>query len=300
MFRGALVLLLASQTLYKWVGRDGQLHFGDDPSKAPKGARVETTDGVPLTVMTGDAPAPAPTPSTKSSSTSKPEARSGPVTVTIAEAPADLSADDRAYVEKSLTAAASSPRLATWGGLKQSVRVDIVDQAKMNSRGSCDGTSAFGLAMGLDHVFLLAPSSAGLHTLPLPYEKTALHELGHILEHQWASDSRPRWFAEGFANYVSDFEGYATQLQVAHWVVNEGGPLPLDRAFSGGANTLLAYTIATAAVRFFIEQFGEDGVQRLFALRRGGARFDAAFEKATGRTVLEFQKLFTQHLSKQL
>jgi Domain of unknown function (DUF4124) len=60
-----LVLVLqasaaAAQTIYTWVDRNGATHFTDDPSTAPRGVKVRTTEGAELSHISADRPAAAP------------------------------------------------------------------------------------------------------------------------------------------------------------------------------------------------------------------------------------------------
>jgi hypothetical protein len=59
MFRSLFVLMIvlvavpaSAQTIYRWKDARGTLHYTDDPSTAPKGVKVETTEGDELNSVT--------------------------------------------------------------------------------------------------------------------------------------------------------------------------------------------------------------------------------------------------------
>jgi hypothetical protein len=63
MFRSLLVLALwaapaGAQTIYRWTDARGTVHYTDDRSTAPKGVKIETTEGEELTDI--EAPKPQP------------------------------------------------------------------------------------------------------------------------------------------------------------------------------------------------------------------------------------------------
>ena len=45
-----LVAALLGQTIYEWTDSRGEVHFTDDKSSIPKGAKVKTTEGEELTI----------------------------------------------------------------------------------------------------------------------------------------------------------------------------------------------------------------------------------------------------------
>ncbi len=52
----------SAQAVYTWVDKEGETHFTDDPSTAPKGAKVHTTEGVELSNVPAERTAPRPAP----------------------------------------------------------------------------------------------------------------------------------------------------------------------------------------------------------------------------------------------
>jgi hypothetical protein len=200
---------------------------------------------------------------------------------------------DRTYIEESLRTAASSARLQTWGGLRESVEVEIAPAQRMVGY---VGSDAFGMAVGTNKMLLRAPKDTPHGARPLDYAGTALHELAHILEHQIAGQQRPRWFGEGFASVVAENDRSNSIDDIAYWVIHDGGPQPLDVLFSARCDVHLAYAIAKQAVRYLVELVSEDGLRQMFELRASGMPFAAAFSKVAGFTVLDFQSRFIESL----
>lgn len=282
-----LVLALAlSQTIYRWTDARGEVHYTDDATSIPRGAKVQTTEGEELTVVPASK---TPTPS-KPSKPSPTKPAAAEVTVRITRYDVEVSEVDRQFIETSVREAAASPRLATWGGLRRAVTGTVASASTMKNG------EAFGMAAGTQF-WLIGPTELRQYSArPMIYREAALHEFGHLVEDQWAGGARPRWFAEGFACYVADFERAATIDEIAYWVIAEGGPTPLERAFSQRINVHLAYAIAHEALKFLVTLIGERGVRDMFALRANGASFDKAFERAAGFSVADFQRRFAESL----
>lgn len=326
---GVLVLVstaVSAQTIYRWTDKKGEVHYTDDLSAVPRGAKLETTAGEELMIEPPRpaTPPPSPTPSqgelrrTIEITTPTGERRTievtgtlgqpdkgtpppkqlkkqtGPIEVRLKKLNVPVSDIDRQYIEESLRTAAASPRLATWGGLSESVDVEIAPAEGMRGYG---GSDAFGLAVGTNKVLLRAPRDTASHGFVLDYPGAALHELAHLIEHQQTKMSdRPSWFAEGFACVVTDQALSASIDDIAWWVIHEGGERPLDGLMSGKVNLHLAYAIAMESVRYLVTLVNEAGIKRMFELRAKGQGFEAAFKSVAGFSVEEFQKRFIESL----
>lgn len=289
----------AAQTIYRWTDKRGEVHYTDDPSSLPAGAKLETTEGEELMVVPA---AKVPPPSIARPASPRPtrdggvpavSPQTGPIEVrlTRVDPQVELSEVDRKYVEEALQGAAASARLAVWGPLRQSVEVEITPAHKLKDE-------IFGLALGPGRMWLRAPKETHSQGRALPYEAAAVHELAHCLEHQIAGAARPRWFAEGFASYVAGDDRQASLDDIAWWVIHEGGATPLDRMFGvpGACPTGVAYAIARRAVVYLVELVGEAGIKGMFARRAAGAPFAAAFRDVSNLTVEEFQTRFIESL----
>ncbi len=284
----------SAQSIYRWTDKRGEVHYTDDASTVPKGAKLETTEGEELMVV--PAPPLSVTPKTIEVRRAGPPSKvkqAGPIEVRLTKINVAVSDGDLAYIEESLRTAAASPRLASWGGLHESVDVEITPGAQMKGY---SGTDAFGQAIGTNKMRLRAPKDTVSNGMALDYPGTALHELAHLLEHQLADARSPPWFTEGFACVLSGQSLAASIDDIAWWVIHEGGDRPLEQLYSGRAEIHLAYAIAKEAVRYLVELVGDAGLQRTFELRAKGATFDAAFSRAAGFTVQEFEGRFIKSL----
>ena len=315
--------------IYRWTDKKGEVHYTDDLSSVPKGAKAETTEGEELMVEPPKPARPTPAPVAPSAPSSEgefspaetylesgakitgyrikgnnvrrlepsppqaPAKQSGPVEVKITRVLVEVSDADRQYIEESIRTAAASPRLTSWGGLRESVAVEITPGEQM--RGYA-GTDAFGRAVGSKLMQLRAPKDVRSSGFSLDYPGTALHELVHLLEKQVATGSSPPWFAEGFACVVADQIRFAAIDDVAYWVIHDGGARPLDTLMGGRVDIRLAYAVAREAVRYLIELVGEAGIKSMFEQRAKGVFFEAAFKSVAGFDVIEFQAKFINSL----
>lgn len=281
-----------AQPMYRWTDRSGQVHYTDDLSTVPRGVKVESTDGQPVMVVTTP-----PTPARKKAeplATPRPArpSQSGPVEVTLTKVETDLAAGELEYIKKSLASAAASPEVANWGPLRRSVEVHLVPSSSMSN------VDAFGEASGETLMRLRTPRELSIFGRPLPYDRVAIHELAHLIEHQLAGQARPRWFAEGFAEYVCQQDPHASIEDMAWWVIHEGGARPLDRMFAreNGFPSAVAYAVAKQALQFMASLVGDEGIKKVLQLRAQGQRFDAALTAVLGFPVDEFQTRFAASL----
>lgn len=294
----ALVLMpmvVAAQTIYRWTDASGEVHYTDNLSTVPRRAKVATTDGTPINTVQGEAPQPVvqrkavePEPKKKKPDEDDPwvikeKLPTGPPEVTITGVHADVAENDLDFIRACVNQGAKSPALLRFGALHGPISVTIETSAKMSDH-------AFGEAEGYTTMRLRTPREVMLmNGLPLPYEATVTHELAHLLEHQAAGLKRPRWFAEGFASYVGNNNKYFTPYDVAYWVVTYGGEHPFDRVFSRWCNPFLSYQISQELIAFLIELVGDEGIRRMFELRRKGQSFEKSFESVSGLTIDAFE-----------
>lgn len=286
-----VALALSQAPIYRWTDKSGEVHYTDDLSTVPRGVKVESTTGNALSVV----PAPPPRRATPTTAppvreVPRPAGQRGAVEVTLTRVEVEVSESDLAFIKQGIASAAASPEVAFWGPLRESVEVQVVPVSRM-------GHEAFGLAVGNNLMLLRAPKETGAWGRVLPYERAGVHELAHLIEHQVAGQNRPRWFAEGFAQYVAKTDAYASREDAAYWVIHDGGTSPLTNAFGAhGPQTWVAYGIALEAVRFLAKLVGDEGIKRTLALRGSGSSFDDAMATVLGYGIADFELRFIESL----
>jgi hypothetical protein len=119
-------------------------------------------------------------------------------------------------------------------------------------------------------------------------EDVLRHEVAHVLI--WRASAVqpiPRWFNEGLAMAAERERRFEDQTQLLYQLVtgsrtNLG---ELNRLFAGGPNDQIrAYALAGALVDDVLQQYGPAVCAEILMRMSRGARFDAAFEGATGLT----------------
>jgi hypothetical protein len=291
-----LLCAVLSQAIYVYTDASGQTHYTDNLQSVPKGAKVKTTQGQALSVINADKPAKGPESSRLPEATmvdgDETTVSTQPISVTLTEVKVPVSDVDLIYIQDSIASAAASPKLAQWGPLQESVKVEIRGAADMKA-GHVD--SAFGLAIGKNLMYLRAPQDV-VHRGPLPYESCVLHELAHSIEHQKTNNSpRPDWFAEGFANFVSQGPVYASRSDMAWCALKKGTVHALGDAFEN-CQIPVAYALGTEAVNYLVTLVGQGGIEKMFAFRKKRISFEKAFEQVAKMSVDEFEKQFLKTL----
>lgn len=287
--------LVLAQTVYTWTDAQGQ-HFTDDLSTVPRHAKVKKLDdGGPFASVGRGSPArmeeapPAPGVDagvTADAGEDLPLPPTGPASVRLTGVNARITAADLEYVRASIERGASSPRLKRFGTLHGTISVTIEDGHGMSRE-------AFGEATGYETIHLRTPEDLmNLGGWPLPYDLTVTHELAHLLEHQVAGFDRPRWFAEGFASFVGERLKFSDAHDVAYFVVKQAQGHPLRHIFVPGAKVQLSYQVAQDLVTFLDALVGDDGIRRMFALRKRGQTFEQAFATVSGLSLEQFEAKF--------
>jgi len=122
---------------------------------------------------------------------------------------------------------------------------------------------------------------------------TIIHELTHILVGQAAGKAAvPRWLNEGLAIYYSGDQNYfagveTSQAQLADQLI----PLKKINGLLAFQQTKahLAYQESYLAVIFLVEQYGESSIAILLQALREKRTIEAAFEKAFGTSLAQFE-----------
>jgi hypothetical protein len=119
------------------------------------------------------------------------------------------------------------------------------------------------------------------------------HELAHIILHRALEDIRiPRWFDEGFAQWVSGpmEQGQAVRLAMANFTGERVDLWELEGLNSWGGNQAeLAYAESRAAFEYLVASIDGDIFGLIRSIRRLGD-FEEGFEDFTGVSMLDFYR----------
>ncbi|MEN9797947.1 MAG: hypothetical protein RL653_1643 [Pseudomonadota bacterium] len=221
----------------------------------------------------------------------------------LASAPGDE--QGTALVREALARAA--PRLAAWGGLRETVNVWVMpSHAALEEAVNRKGYDWLRAWARYSDVYVQSPSTWGMFGA---YEEDVaelmLHELTHCVMYQaaatrtgWSRKGIPLWFREGMASW--------TARQAARWMTLESLAAELDR--DPGKDPLrnpeplyqshseLVYAAAHHAFTFLVRERGEDTVRAVLAKMGQGDGFAAAFEHAVGVPESAFVEDFRGYL----
>ncbi|MEX0856168.1 MAG: hypothetical protein WD056_01245 [Gemmatimonadota bacterium] len=134
-------------------------------------------------------------------------------------------------------------------------------------------------------------------------DATAVHEWAHLGLHDYLAGLRiPRWFDEGYAQWVSsgwDFEE-AWRLRVAH--AGSGAP-PLDSLTlnwpADRTDAQLAYLLSASAVEYLVAESGARGMEIFLTRWREMGDFEAAFRETFGTTTGSFESRWIAHVKRR-
>ena len=133
----------------------------------------------------------------------------------------------------------------------------------------------------------------------------------HVLRHEWAHLALherlkgliiPRWFNEGYANWVSGgwdvLEGWRLRLALV------GGDAPKLAGLSlswprGRSSAELAYMLSTTAVEYLVEESGEEGLAYFFAKWSEERSFDQAIRSVYGVTPSQFEEDWRKYVKRR-
>lgn len=126
-------------------------------------------------------------------------------------------------------------------------------------------------------------------------KKTLYHEYTHAVLFDQVGSRCPWWLNEGLAQYLSDGQsgdpvtGYAVRRERS---LHDGATLGALGSVFGLDEEGVAhsYSLALSGVRYFIDSFGETGMQKLILLMAEENSFDAAFRTATGYSFEQFEE----------
>ncbi len=157
-----------------------------------------------------------------------------------------------------------------------------------------------GFAHGATGTVVLFPS----RSLRYPHDSLEAvlgHEVAHVLIVRAAGGQAvPRWFNEGLAVVAERAWHFEDRRQLA-WALISEDQVRMDHVndlFQAGSNDAdRAYALASAFVRHIIETQGADVPARILAAVANGVSFDLAFERATGRSLVDAERSFHAELT---
>ena len=316
-----LLPLLVLGQVYRWVDKAGEEHFTNDRTTVPKGAKVLPFEPGEPDVAIGnparpaapaEVPAAASTAPVKTPPTSLAKRRDDvdpDATVELGELPRSLKQGDAEVILGAVQRALESQRLKTFGGLRKTVHLDLIERADDPRLGRMPEW-AVGFAVSATQVYLLSPYIGAVgYGRPRNWGEIALHEIAHAQQAQWSGTSPvPRWFKEGYAMYVATEEPAVSLEDVAWWAIQKGEGAPLSNAFKPGAtrpelrgaeradHAGYDYTMSYEAVKLMVTTKNEAAIFTLLRGLRDGLDFNAAFKKAMGLELRDFEALLLERL----
>jgi len=114
-------------------------------------------------------------------------------------------------------------------------------------------------------------------------EGPMIHEFTHLIVDDITKGNYPLWFTEGLALYQEyDKTGYEWGKDVAHdkiYSINE-----LDNKFNK-LNQYLAYTQSFRVVKYIVEEYGFNAINKILRELEKGNSFNKSFERVTGENI---------------
>ncbi len=129
---------------------------------------------------------------------------------------------------------------------------------------------------------------------------TATHEMTHILVARAAgsSGSVPLWLNEGLAEY-GNLDQTVSYERFLEWAEGTDRLIPLKglRSFPGDPNlTLVAYGQGRSAVKYMIDEFGQEKMAELLATLGTGIGIDAALTAVYGFGIDDLENNWREHI----
>jgi len=136
-----------------------------------------------------------------------------------------------------------------------------------------------------------------------PLAELVAHEYSHLaLAHRTGFGEPPRWFDEGLAMYISMEWGWSNNLAMSRAAVFRQfiDLSEIDRVNRFGSDKAqVAYAQSYLAVKYFISQYGHDGINRFLNEIARGRPTDSALMASTGSNYADFEKEYYDFLSKR-
>ncbi|MBN1755517.1 hypothetical protein JW877_04805 [bacterium] len=180
------------------------------------------------------------------------------------------------------------------------ITIRIIDSDR-EFQGSLGGTAPdWGVGIAIPRQTLIIMKSPDLYDYPQKFEEVLTHEMAHLLLHYRLDHSPiPRWFDEGFAQFVSERWSFTkgVTLTTAVW----SGKIPslndlesLNQFDRIKAN--LAYTISFSAFSYLFQKIGTDGFAILLNNIASTGDFHRGFQLTTGVTIETFNQYWLSSL----
>jgi hypothetical protein len=136
-----------------------------------------------------------------------------------------------------------------------------------------------------------------------PLSELIAHEYSHlVLAHRAGFREPPRWFDEGLAMFISMEWGWSNNLAMSRAAVFRQfiELRDIDRVNRFSADKAqVAYAQSYLAVKYFLSQYGHDGVNRFLDEIAKGRSTDSALMASTGSNYADFEKEYFDFLSKR-
>ncbi len=122
------------------------------------------------------------------------------------------------------------------------------------------------------------------------------HEISHLYFFQAVGKEQtniPRWLNEGLAGY-NEFNDHSEDWGFVRQAIQQDTLIPLSELRNdfpeGDEKVSLSYAESTTAIIYIIETYGQEGLNKLFSAYQVGENSDAAFMRAFGRNMDDFEK----------
>jgi hypothetical protein len=159
----------------------------------------------------------------------------------------------------------------------------------------------WGAAAALPFKRLIALKSPDRFTISKPLSELVAHEYSHLaLAHRTGLYHPPRWFDEGLAMYVSREWGWTDNVAMGKASLFRQF-IPLEEIEEvnrfNGAKAEVAYSESFLAVKYFIDRYKLDAVNRFLDEIARGRSIDSAMSASVGGTMAEFDREYHEHLN---
>lgn len=161
--------------------------------------------------------------------------------------------------------------------------------------------ACFGRVIAMNSPMTMRASSVS----DFSWQATLWHEIAHVFSLQASDYKVPRWLTEGISVYEEHKRNAAWGRELALEyaralaVKRTFGVKGLPKAFERPRDLALAYFEASLLTEYLISINGDPGVRALLSAYANGAKDEAAFSQAFGKTVDEVESGFQAFVTKQ-